>query len=166
MANDLVSHSAGSVEYYSPQPNGRIVEVHHHHHHYVTIQQPKSDDGFLSALKAIAAIIGGIGALLGAAAALKGANNPSTYVPQQQAPAYQAPAHTYQAPRYVSPPPPRCYLQQRREYVGRQFVGREYVGRELVYQERTPYGVRNVYRDRFLDHYQDQYRYYNVTVCE
>jgi hypothetical protein len=163
MANDLVPSGSTSVEYYSPS-SGRVVEVHHHHH-YITVEQPKSDDGFITALKAIGGIIGGIGALV---AALNGLNNahtpPPQYVPQQQQ-TYQYQAPAYQAPRYV-PPPPRCYMQQRREYVGRVLVDREYLGREITYQERTPYGIRTHYRDIFRNHYQDQYRTYNVQVCD
>jgi hypothetical protein len=169
MANEIVPHTGSSVEYYSPS-SGRIVEIHHHHH-YITVQQPKSDDSALTALKAIGGIVGGIGALLAGVAAINGASHvqPSQqeHVPQQQSYQYQAP--TYQAPRYEAAryvPPPRCYLQQRSEYLGKQFVGREYVGREIVYQEKTPYGIHTVYRDIYRNHYQDQYRNYTVRVCE
>jgi hypothetical protein len=165
MANDLVPSGSSSVEYYSPS-SGRVVEVHHHHHHYVTVEQPKSDGGSITALKAIGGIVGGIGALFGGIAAINGANNGHTpqYVPQQQQ-TYQYQAPAYQAPRYV-PPPPRCYTQQRSEYVGRILVGREYLGQEITYQERTPYGIRTHYRNVYRDHYRDQYRTYNVQVCD
>jgi hypothetical protein len=166
MANDLVPSGTSSVEYYSPS-SGRVVEVHHHHHHYVTVEQPKSDDGFITALKAIGGIVGGIGALFGGIAAINGANNAHTshqqYVPQQQQ-TYQYQAPAYQAPRYV-PPPPRCYMQQRREYLGSVVVGRQYVGSEIAYQVRTPYGIRTYYREVYRPLYQDQYRTYNVQVC-